>query len=1152
MRRESQSQGASRDDRLTRRFRPHHDQLETRQLLSTYSLSTLAIYKDASTQPPTLVQDDQGDLFGTTRVGGTTGDGTVFEIAKGSGKITTLVSFDGKNGSSPNDLTVDSAGNLYGTTEWGGSGNDGTSLDSTSGAGTVFEVVKGSAKITTLGYFDYTNGSNPIGEVVLDAQGDLYGAAGQSGAGSLGQVFEIVKGSGQITPLASFSDNYDSEGALVMDSKGDLYGTAYSGDANALGMVFEVVKGSGTVSSLATFNARDPLTPDSGVSLDAQGDLYGTTSGPSSGSVFEIDAVSHKLTTLASFNGTGTDQIPAGGVLVDPQGDLFGTTDSGLGEAAGTAFEIKKGSGTVTTLASFSTLNVSIGSSYYGGLTLDGEGNLFGIVSDYISDDTTVFELSPDTQKTVFSNLISFTTAPAGTPTVQLSGQIAAGSQIPTGDVTITAGSATTSAIIGPSGLFTATLPIASLPQGSYTITYNYLGSTGFASTQDSTTTLSVSAAKSLLSSLPALTDPTGTGQRLIVPLGQALTFEVTFGSGGDGNARTVARAYHPAASPSGLVQLLAYDVNGTPTLLATDLVIDGIAILTAPAGSVPGNTVSIGAVYEGDTNYEKANSTNTIPISIVTPTTLSLASSSPYAAQIGPNTTLVGEGAVTLTASIQGLPASLGTPAGTVLFTATDPKTGLVVPLADPSLEEAPDGSWSASYLALNLPGTTNFQATYLPVAGSGILPPPLPATLTESAVLGITDSQDNGKAGSISFAVAQANGDGDGPKTIDNLLAPGTTITLAQPLTLQGGITLAKSTPGSEPYLILDAADLKVPAGSPASDNVVAAISVEGQGNMVEGIELIDSAQPTPRVAAKANNQPHRPLAASANPSVVGIEVGSDSNPVPTSGNTILDNRIGTDAASDLNPSLIDGVDVVDSPGNTILDNVIAGLGNGQAIGSKAQPEGAVGIRITGTLAAQNLVESNYVGTINGLKPIGNLAVGILVDNAPRNTIDAKNVVAGVEPTHLLISGPGASGNVVTNNQFGSASSAGEEVQDGIDLSLAGSNTIVGNQIVGYTRYGIYLTLPATTGNRVDDNTLNGNAGEGGIVLNDAPNNEFSLNSIEGSGTGVILFGSRTVQNSFRNNIIVNFTNLPDTIMEGAPETQFPTTGPNRNTID
>ncbi len=140
--------------------------------------------------------DSQGNLFGTTESGGTTGDGTVFEIAKGSSSPTTVASFDGTDGANPvAGVALDSQGNLYGTTVYGGSGQ----------VGTVWEIVKGSDTITTLGTFDGTNGARPRGGVVVDAQGNLFGTTSAGGSANSGTVWEIVNGSYTITPLASLS-----------------------------------------------------------------------------------------------------------------------------------------------------------------------------------------------------------------------------------------------------------------------------------------------------------------------------------------------------------------------------------------------------------------------------------------------------------------------------------------------------------------------------------------------------------------------------------------------------------------------------------------------------------------------------------------------------------------------------------------------------------------------------------------------------------------------------------------------------------------------------------------------------------------------------------------------------------------------------------
>ena len=102
--------------------------------------------------------------------------------------LTTLVSFDGTNGEDPiAGLIADANGNLFGTTEGGGA----------YGLGTVFEIAKtatGYANTpTTLVGFNGANGANPLGSLIADAKGDLFGTTPGGGANNDGTVFEIVK-----------------------------------------------------------------------------------------------------------------------------------------------------------------------------------------------------------------------------------------------------------------------------------------------------------------------------------------------------------------------------------------------------------------------------------------------------------------------------------------------------------------------------------------------------------------------------------------------------------------------------------------------------------------------------------------------------------------------------------------------------------------------------------------------------------------------------------------------------------------------------------------------------------------------------------------------------------------------------------------------
>ena len=357
------------------------------------TLTSLASFgfPNGGTPQGSLVEDSSGNLFGTTSQGGPGGNGTVFEIHAAGGPATTVASFNdgnGANGKYPyGGVIEDSSGNLFGTTTAGGAFGDGT----------VFEIQAGTNVVTTLASFDVSKGY-PIGGVVEDRSGNLFGTAPFGGDYADGMVFEIQAGSGAVTTLASFNGtNGAGPNGVVEDSIGNLFGTT-DGGGSGDGTVFEIKAGSGAVTTLASFNGFNGAYPDGGVVEDSSGNLFGTTSSGGvyggnfgDGTVFEIKAGSGAVTTLASFDGAN-GASPEGGVVEDSSGNLFGTTtEGGAYGAAGTVFEIQAGSGAVTTLASFNGAN---GQNPQGGVVEDSSGNLFGATcGGGADDDGTVFEI---------------------------------------------------------------------------------------------------------------------------------------------------------------------------------------------------------------------------------------------------------------------------------------------------------------------------------------------------------------------------------------------------------------------------------------------------------------------------------------------------------------------------------------------------------------------------------------------------------------------------------------------------------------------------------------------------------------------------------------------------------------------------------------
>jgi len=147
----------------------------------------------------------------------------------------------GEDGSDPWTAPVlDRLGNIYGTTYSGGATKNGT----------VYKLTPTRKKWRWTEQFLYSfagvpDGAMPIGQVVLDAAGNIYGTTQQGGELDYGTVFELVpdgKGSYNETILWSFQgpDGAGPMDSLIMDSAGVLYGTAPGGGSYGAGVVFAV------------------------------------------------------------------------------------------------------------------------------------------------------------------------------------------------------------------------------------------------------------------------------------------------------------------------------------------------------------------------------------------------------------------------------------------------------------------------------------------------------------------------------------------------------------------------------------------------------------------------------------------------------------------------------------------------------------------------------------------------------------------------------------------------------------------------------------------------------------------------------------------------------------------------------------------------
>jgi len=185
-----------------------------------------------------MIFDRAGNLYGTTQIGGSgkvTGNGTVFRLAPPTkpGETwteTVIHRFEGPDGDCPiGDLLLDKYGNLYGTTEFGG--------DSRYPSGEVFELSAQSNdewKIKLVySFYDGTDGSAPEAGVISDAAGSLYGTATQGGGtGSGGTVFELRPTAAETRSFEllhffpGYPDGSNPASRLMFDPSGNIFGSA--------------------------------------------------------------------------------------------------------------------------------------------------------------------------------------------------------------------------------------------------------------------------------------------------------------------------------------------------------------------------------------------------------------------------------------------------------------------------------------------------------------------------------------------------------------------------------------------------------------------------------------------------------------------------------------------------------------------------------------------------------------------------------------------------------------------------------------------------------------------------------------------------------------------------------------------------------------
>jgi hypothetical protein len=345
----------------------------------SWALTTLYSFNggtDGEVPAGNVVFDKAGNLYGATVSGGNTscpydlGCGTIFKLSPdGSGGWTKRILYrfsgqtDGAHPSGPVIIAGGSSGEsltLYGVASIGGS--NGVCC----GVAYSLTPQAGAWKFASLHAFTgAVDGFNPLGPLVRDNEGNLFGVAQRGGVTNTpcgpmgcGLIFEIEPTAGggwKEAVIHKFDglNGYQPNAGLYLSTSGKLFGTTFGGGINRYGVAFELFRNRYAWKEIAIYEftgGSDGGSPNSGLVLDRNGHLLGTsTSGlangcdgteASCGQVFALMPTDFRWQISAQFP-TYLASPSTSGLFLDKSGNIFGTaTDSGDGDFGGAAYEI--------------------------------------------------------------------------------------------------------------------------------------------------------------------------------------------------------------------------------------------------------------------------------------------------------------------------------------------------------------------------------------------------------------------------------------------------------------------------------------------------------------------------------------------------------------------------------------------------------------------------------------------------------------------------------------------------------------------------------------------------------------------------------------------------------------------------------------------
>jgi len=243
-----------------------------------------------------LTPATNGLFYGLTKNGGATDNGVLFSFNPSTNTYAKLYDFNTSTGSNPYGSLIQAAnGKFYGMTSGGGA----------NALGVIFSFDLSTNTYTKRFDFTTASGGQPRGSLVIGSNGKLYGLATFGGVETYGTIFSFDPTSNVFTRLYEFEylNGMEAYGDLLLASDGLFYGVSSRGGSQESGVLFSLDPVSNIVTNLHDFYVyENPF----GTLVEDNGKLYGMTSSVDDklGYVFSYALINHTFTKLQDFDGT--------------------------------------------------------------------------------------------------------------------------------------------------------------------------------------------------------------------------------------------------------------------------------------------------------------------------------------------------------------------------------------------------------------------------------------------------------------------------------------------------------------------------------------------------------------------------------------------------------------------------------------------------------------------------------------------------------------------------------------------------------------------------------------------------------------------------------------------------------------------------------